>query len=103
MSINTNSLDPNGIGQSKDTKNGYTRELYNLLYKKTLSRRMAATELGFIDQTYMVTPYILNWIKEGKAMVIGVIKCDRSGRMVEAITTNPNLFIKSSSNQLNLF
>jgi hypothetical protein len=28
-------------------------------------------ELGFYYQTYMVTPYILNWIKEGKAMVAG--------------------------------
>jgi hypothetical protein len=98
---NTQSLNFNSFKQGKDTKKGYTKELFKLLYKKTLSRRMAATELGFTDQTYMVTPFILDWIKQGKAAVIGVIKCNRSGRIVQAITTNPDLFPKS--NQLELF
>jgi len=101
--VNTNSLNPNGNGQGKYTKNDYTKELYDLLYKKPLSRRMVATELGFTDQTYMVTQYIFDWIKNGKAMVIGVIKCTRSGRKVEAITTNPELFPKSKNNQLKMF
>lgn len=79
-------------GRRKGNKKGYTKELYKLLYHKTLSRRMAATELGFVDQTYMVTPFILGWIKKGQAAVAGRIRCSRSGRMVEAITTNPDLF-----------
>jgi hypothetical protein len=64
---------------------------------------MVATELGYTDQTYMVTQFIYDWIKQGKAMVIGVIKCNRSGRIVEAVTTNPELFPKSNNNQLTLF
>lgn len=98
---NTQSLDNITIKQSKNTKKSYTKKLYKLLFEKTLSRRMAATELGFTDQTYMVTPFILNWIKQGKASVIGEIKCERSGRFVEAISTNPDLFPKS--NQLKMF
>lgn len=100
---NTQSLNPNGNGKGKYTKNDYTKELYDLLYKKPLSRRMVATELGYIDQTYMVTQYISDWIKQGKAMVVGVIKCSRSGRNVEAVTTNPELFPKPNNNQLTMF
>ena len=95
------SLGFNRLEQGKKTKRDYTKELYVLLYKKTLSRRMAATELGYTDQTYMVTPHICKWIKQGRAFVIGVVKCSRSGRSVEAITTNPELFPKS--NQLKMF
>ena len=92
---------PNII-QDKDTKKGYTKELFEILSYEPLSRRMAATELGFNDQTYMVTPYVLEWIKQGKAAaVVGIIKCSRSGRLVEAVTTNPDLFPKP--NQLQLF
>jgi hypothetical protein len=98
---NTQSLNYNSYKQGKDTEKEYTKNLFNLLKNKTLSRIMAATELGFIDQTYMVTPYVLKWIKLGKAMVIGTIKCSCSGRIVEAISTNPDLFPKS--NQLKLF
>lgn len=100
---NTQSLDFNGLEQSKNTKKDYTKELYDLLYNKPLSRRMVATELGYTDQTYMVTQFIYDWIKQGKAMVIGGIKCSRSGRIVEAVTTNPELFAKSDNNQLTLF
>ena len=89
------------FGNLQDTKKGYTKELFEILHNRPLSRRMAATELGFDDQTYMVTPFVLGWIKQGKAAVIGVIKCSRSGRLVEAVTTNPKLFPKS--NQLKLF
>jgi len=99
----TQSLDFNGLEQGKYTKNDYTKELYDLLYNKPLSRRMVATELGYTDQTYMVTQFIYDWIKQGKAMVIGGIKCSRSGRIVEAVTTNPELFLQSDNNQLTLF
>ncbi len=90
-------------GQGKDTKKQDAKNLFKALYKKPLSRRMAATAIGYTDQTYMVTQNIYDWIKQGKAQVIGVIKCNRSGRKVEKITTNPELFISSSTNQLNLF
>jgi Rod binding domain-containing protein len=98
---NTNSFDFNRIEQSKNTKKDYTKKLYKLLYNKPLSRRMAATELGFTDQTYMVTQLVSDWIKQGKAMVIGVIKCSRSGRFVQAVTTNADFF--PQSNQLKMF
>lgn len=89
--------------QGKDTKREYSKELFKLLKKYPLSRRMAATMVGFPDQTYMVTQLIYNWIKQGKAQVIGVIKCTRSGRMVEAVSTNKNLFKSPDSNQLKMF
>ena len=98
---NTQSLDFNKRTQGKNTKKDFTSELYKTLYKKPLSRRMAATELGFIDQTYMVTDEVSNLIKQGKAFVIGKIKCSRSGKFVQAVSTNPSLFPKS--NQLRLF
>ncbi|MDB4104813.1 hypothetical protein N9545_04740 [Salibacteraceae bacterium] len=87
--------------EDEDTKREYAKQLFKTLNEQPLSRRMAATQLGFPDQTYMVTQFIYDWIKQGKAQVIGDIKCDRSGRIVEAITTNPELLNKS--NQLNLF
>ena len=86
--------------QLQDTKKCYTKDLYQLLYKKPLSRRMAATQLGFNDQTYMVTQFIVDWIKQGKAAVVGKIKCSRSNRSVGAVTTNPNLFPKSNQYKL---
>jgi len=100
---NTNS-NPNAFQhkrQEQDTKKEYAKKLYKALYNEPLSRRMAATKTGFIDQTYMVTQFVYDWIKQGKAQVIGVIKCSRSGRNVESITTNPDLFQKS--NQLKMF
>lgn len=96
MKNKTHSLNTNSNSIGKYTKKDFTKELYSLLYKKPLSRRMVATELGFTDQTYMVTQCISDWIKQGKAMVIGSIKCSRSGRFVEAVTTNPKLFPKSN-------
>lgn len=100
---NTNfqSLNPNGNGKGKD-KESEAQKLFNALLNKPLSRRMVATEIGYPDQTYMVTQIIYDWLEAGRAQVIGKIKCERSGRMVEAISTNPNLF-KKQSNQLNLF
>jgi hypothetical protein len=86
---------------NEDSKKCYKIELFKILYNKPMSRRMSATELGFADQTYVVTQSIFDWSKEGKAHVVGSIKCSRSNRFVEAITTNPELFPKS--NQLNLF
>lgn len=89
--------------QSKDTKKDYAKKLFEVFFNEPLSRRMAATKIGYTDQTYMVTQFVYDWIKQGKAQVIGVIKCNRSGRFVEAITTNPELFKANNNNQLSLF
>lgn len=82
--------------QPKDNYKDNVNKLFKALYDKPMSRRMAATFIGYNDQTYMVTQYIYDWIKQGKASTVGVIKCKRSGRIVDAITTNPKLFPKSN-------
>jgi hypothetical protein len=99
-SINNNPLHKR---QGQYTKREYAKKLFDILYKKPLSRRMAATKMGFPDQTYMVTQFVYDWINQGKAQVIGAIKCSRSGRFVGAITTNPELFKAKNDNQLTLF
>lgn len=75
----------------KDKKNEDAKKLFNTL-KQPKSRRMAATEIGYPDQTFMVTQLIYDWLKEGKAAVIGTIKCTRSKRWVQSVTTDPDLF-----------
>jgi glycine/serine hydroxymethyltransferase len=89
--------------KGKDTQKEIVKKLFKALEKEPMSRRMAATAIGLTDQTYMVTQYIYDWIKEEKAQVIGLIKCSRSGRWVQKVTTNPELFISVNVNQLNLF
>ena len=99
-SINYN---PSYKSQYKDTKKEIAKDLFEALFNKPLSRRMAATEIGFTDQTYMVTQFIYDWIKQGKAQVIGVIRCSRSGRLVESISTNPDFFEVDNCKQGVLF
>ncbi|MDA7804405.1 hypothetical protein N8987_07535 [Crocinitomix sp.] len=99
---NTNS-NPLHKRQGQDTNKEYAKQLFKALYNEPLSRRMAATKIGLTDQTYMVTQFIYDWLKTGKAQVIVVIKCTRSGRKVEMVTTNSDLFISSNTDQLNLF
>jgi len=89
-------------GQGKDSKD-YAKKLFKALYLKPISRRMAATKIGYPDQTFMVTQFIYDWIEEGRAQVIGVIKCERSGEFVQAVTTNPNFFKSIKNNQLKMF
>lgn len=84
----------------KDSKSELSKALYSILYKMPQSRRMAATETGYPDMTYMVTNPVKRWIEQGRAQVIGSIRCSRSGRKVEAVTTNPELF--KQDNQLKL-
>jgi hypothetical protein len=86
--------------QGRYFKNNYSNKLFDLLYEEPLTRRMAATRLGFVDQTYMVTQLISDWIKEDKARVVGRMKCSRSNRIVEAVTTNPNFFKQNTLVQL---
>ena len=92
---------PNPVSKDKGKEKKKTEELFKLLYSKPMSRRMAATLLGFTDQTYMVTKPVYDWLKHEKACIVGKIKCSRSGRFVQGVTTNPEFFPKS--NQLNLF
>jgi hypothetical protein len=89
--------------QAKNTKKDYAKLLYSALYRKPISRRMAATIIGFPHQTYMVTQLIYDWIEAGKAQVVGRIKCSCSSKFVEAVTTNPEYFIAKNDNQLKLF
>jgi RNA:NAD 2'-phosphotransferase (TPT1/KptA family) len=84
----------------KDSKLELSKALYSVLYEKPKSRRMAATETGYPDMTYMVTNPVKRWIEQGRAQVIGGVRCSRSGRKVEAVTTNPELF--KQDNQLKL-
>lgn len=88
---------------NKDTKKEDAKLLYQALFQAPISRRMAATSIGYPDQTYMVTQYVIDWIEQGKAQVVGTIKCSRSGRFVEAITTNPECFKSTTNNQLEFF
>lgn len=88
---------------NKDNNFQHAKKLFQLLKEKPISRRMAATFLGYTDQTYMVTQLISDWIRDGKAQVVGEIRCTRSGRNVEAISTNPDLFISKNDDQLTLF
>lgn len=83
----------------QDTKIRDARKLFEILFVGK-SRRMAATELGYTDQTFMVTQNVNDLIKQGRAAVIGRIKCSRSGRFVEMVSTNPALFPTSSQLQL---
>jgi hypothetical protein len=95
--------------QGKDTQKTDAERLYNVLFEKPISRRMAATFIGYNDQTYMVTQLIYDWIKAGKAKVTGKVKCIRSGRTVQGVIANPYYSTlpkpkpKSVTNQLPLF
>lgn len=82
--------------QSQDTKKRDLIRLLEILYIKPMSRRMAATELGYTDQTYMVTQNILDLIAQGRAAIVGSIKCTRSNEFVQAVTSDPELFPKSN-------
>jgi hypothetical protein len=97
MNIKKNTHSLNNNSKAKDTKEKYIQRVFNILHKQPMSRRMAITKAGYPDQTYMITQSVYDWIKQGKACVIGQIRCTRSGKLVECITTNPNLFIHSKT------
>lgn len=89
--------------QVQNTQNGDAKQLFQILYKRPISRRMSATELGYTDMTFMVTQIIYDWIKSGKAQVVGRIRCTRSERFVEAVTTNPKYFKNKFNNHLETY
>lgn len=93
---NTNN-NPLSNSKAKDTKEKYIQRAFMAFYKQPMSRRMAITKAGYPDLTYMITQSVNDWIKQGKACVIGQIRCTRSGKLVECITTNPSLFIHSKT------
>lgn len=99
--LNNNNLNPNSE-QNKGNENEFKIKLFKILKEKILSRRMAATLMGYPDQTYMVTETILEWIENGTAQVINDFRCSRSNRIVQGITTNPELFESDNDNQLKL-
>ncbi|WP_310991942.1 hypothetical protein [Aequorivita marina] len=89
--------------RSKDKKIQDAKQLYKILYKKPISRRMAATYLGYPDMTFMVTQDVIDMIESGTAQVVGQIRCTRSKRLVEAVTTNPKYFKSRFNNKLQTF
>lgn len=95
--MNDNSNEP------KDKKKREAKLLRAILFKKPISRRMAATALGHPDLTYMVTQDVSDMLKSGRAQVVGRIKCERSKRFVEAVTTNPEYFKSRFNNDLKTF
>lgn len=88
---------------NEDTKETDSKQLHTILFKRPISRRMAATALGYTDQTYMVTQLIIDMIKDGRAQVVGRIKCERSNNFVEAISTDPKHFKSRFNNDLKTF
>lgn len=101
--MENNSYNPNHKRQDKDTNKPTAKQLVDVLYEKPISRRMAATLLGFPDQTYMVTQDVKDLIKAGHIQAVKKVKCERSGKFVQGITSNPEFFITVVNNQLNLF
>jgi hypothetical protein len=96
-------METNKAINGKDPKGELKRKLYKLLLIKPISRRMAATELGKIDQTFSVTGAVSEWLKNGKAQVVKMARCERSNEIVGFVTTNSALFVLPETNQLDLF
>src|SRR5690348_9770629 len=86
--------------QAQDTKEKREKQLHKILFERPITRRMAATQMGYPDQTYMVTQLIFDLIKSGRVQVVGKMKCERSPRIVEAITSNPEYFRKKDDNRV---
>ena len=83
-----------GGNETKYTKEKREKQIRVILHARPITRRMAATELGYPDQTFMVTQNIFDLIVSGRAQVVGKMRCERSGHFAEAITSNPKHFIK---------
>jgi hypothetical protein len=77
--------------------------LFKALYLKPISRRMAATKIGYPDQTFMVTQLIIRLVKNRKGASNRKNKMYPFRTFCSRVTTNPDLFISHNTNQLNLF
>ena len=71
-----------------------------------MTRRMLATELGYIDQTFMVTQDVEDLIELGKIFEIGKKRCERSkpnkDNIAMYLTSDPNMCTCEPSNQTEL-
>lgn len=85
--------------QAQDTKEKREKQLRKILFERPITRRMAATALGYPNQTYMVTQPIFDMIESGQAQVVGKMRCEQSTHIVEAVTTNPEYFRKKDDNR----
>lgn len=89
--------------KAQDTKEKREKQLCKILFARPITRRMAATQMGYPDQTYMVTQLIFDLIKDGRAQVVGQMRCERSTNIAEAITSNPEYFRKKDDNRVILW
>ena len=82
------------------------KRIIELLKEKPMTRRMLATELGYPDQTFMVTQDIEDLRELGKVFEIGKKRCKRSkpdkDNIAMYLTSDPNKRICEPSNQLSL-
>lgn len=49
--------------QPEDKKKDFAKKLFKVFFNEPLSRRMAATKIGYPDQTFMVTQFVFDWIE----------------------------------------
>ena|SRR5690554_6076519 len=89
--------------QAQDTKEKREKQLCKILFARPITRRMAATQMGYPDQTFMVTQLMFDLIKDGKAQVVGQMRCERSTKIAEAVTSNPEYFRKKDDNRVILW
>jgi hypothetical protein len=72
MNNNNSKSNPSSSnGKGKINKSRDAKKLFKAFYDYPKSRRMGATEIGYEDQTYMVTQLVSDWLKTGKAEVCG--------------------------------
>lgn len=101
MSIeNTNSLNPNGNGQGKNTKfQAQLTKVYNAFKEKPMTMLEADYISGIMRSN--ICWYIDDLIEQGRIAMIRKRKCTITGRIVKEFTANPDLF--PQSNQLSFF
>lgn len=89
--------------QAQYTKEKREKQLCKILFERPITRRMAATQMGYPDQTFMVTQLMFDLIKSGKVQVVGQMRCERSTKIAEAVTSNPEYFRKKDDNRVILW
>jgi hypothetical protein len=97
---NTQSLDFNGLEQSKNTKfQAQLTKVYNAFKEKPMTMLEADLISGIMRSN--ICWYIDDLIEQGRIAMVRKRKCTITGRIVKEFTSNPDLFPKS--NQLSLF